>query len=309
MMMAGTYRMFPANERHELMHGISFLGVLAYPQIDPVLVTIFGLPIRWYSLAYLTGLMGGWWWVRKVAPTLGVPITRQQIDDFLMWATLGVILGGRLGYVLFYKPAAYLEDPAAILRLWDGGMSFHGGLVGVTLAIILYSRSKQIPLLRFSDMIAAAVPIGLFFGRLANFINGELWGRAANVPWAMVFPSDPSQLPRHPSQLYESALEGLVLFLAINWLVFRSQTVRRKPGLLVGLFFFGYGLSRYVVEFAREPDAHLGLLAGIISMGQLLSLPMILFGGWLMWSALTDRMPRLLKDVGERKPAKTGGKG
>lgn len=267
------------------MLDMSMMGVLAYPQIDPVLITIFGVPVRWYSLAYLGGLLLGWWWARRVAVRLAVPVTRLQIDDFLMWATFGVILGGRLGYVLFYKPMTYLSDPMAILRLWDGGMSFHGGLLGVVLAVILFCRKNRISLFRFSDMIATVAPIGLLLGRLANFINGELWGRAADLPWAMVFPYDPLQVARHPSQLYEAALEGLLLLLVLNFVVWRTSVAQRRPGLVSGLFFIGYGLSRYVVEFAREPDAHLGLLADFISMGQVLSLPMIAFGLWLVWQS------------------------
>ncbi|GAK32373.1 prolipoprotein diacylglyceryl transferase [Iodidimonas nitroreducens] len=287
-------------------------GVLAYPQIDPVLVSIFGFPIRWYSLAYLVGLLGGWLWVRKVAVALAVPITRRQIDDFLTWATLGVILGGRLGYVLFYKPAAYLDNPMAILRLWDGGMSFHGGLLGVTLAIIFYARAQKLPLLGFADMIAAAVPIGLLFGRLANFINSELWGRPSTVPWAMIFPTDPVQVPRHPSQLYEALLEGLLLFIVLNALIYWTHKARKLPGLIVGLFFIGYGLARYLVEFARQPDQHLGLFADFISMGQILSLPMIFFGLWVIWSAATGHFPRWLDPISaaqSRKSAQMRGAG
>lgn len=264
------------------MHHLPMMGVLAYPEIDPVLVEIFGLPIRWYSLAYMAGLLFGWWWARKVAERTKTPVTRTDLDDFLTWAILAVILGGRLGYVLFYKPLAYIENPMTIFRLWDGGMSFHGGMLATTLAIIWFAKRRKIPLYRFADLIAAVVPVGLLLGRLANFINGELWGRATNLPWAMIFPSDPSGLPRHPSQLYEALLEGALLFLVLNWFVWRTDIMRRRPGFVVGLFFFGYGLSRFVIEYAREPDAHLGLFAGFISMGQILSLPMILFGLWLM---------------------------
>lgn len=260
-------------------------GGIPYPEIDPVLIEIFGLPIRWYSLAYLAGILLGWLWMRRMAPRVGVPVTRRQLDDFIMWATLGVILGGRLGYVLFYKPVDYLADPLAILRLWDGGMSFHGGLVGTTLAIVLFARNQRLPLYKFADLVAIAVPIGLFFGRLANFINGELWGRATDLPWAMVFPRDPAGLPRHPSQLYEALFEGVVLFALLNLLATRARLLERRPGTIVGLFFIGYGAARYLVEFAREPDAHLGLFAGIVSMGQILSLPMIAFGAWLVWQA------------------------
>lgn len=260
-------------------------GGIPYPEIDPVLVEIFGLPIRWYSLAYLAGILLGWLWMRRMAPRVGVPVTPRQLDDFIMWATLGVILGGRLGYVLFYRPAAYFDHPLSILRLWDGGMSFHGGLVGTTLMIIFFARTQRLPLFKFADLVAIAVPIGLFFGRLANFINGELWGRASDIPWAMVFPRDPLGLARHPSQLYEALLEGALLFLVLNLLALRGRLVARRPGTVVGLFFVGYGAARYLVEFAREPDAHLGLFGNFISMGQILSLPMIAFGAWLVWQA------------------------
>lgn len=266
------------------------LAVIDYPEIDPVLVEIFGLPLRWYSLAYLGGLFLGWYWMRLVAQRRGVPVSVRQIDDFLAWATIGVILGGRLGYVLFYKPGFYLDHPLQALQIWDGGMSFHGGLLGVIAAIVLFSRKQGINPFRFSDLVACATPIGLFFGRIANFINGELWGRPTDAAWAMVFPRDPLQVPRHPSQLYEAALEGVVLFALINWMAFRSCSLVR-PGLLTGVFCAGYGLSRYFVEFAREPDTHLGLFAGFISMGQVLSLPMVAFGGWLIWRALRSDVP------------------
>ena len=262
------------------------LASLPYPDIDPVLARPFGFPIRWYSLAYLGGLILGWLWMRRMAPRIGTPITRQAIDDFLFWATLGVILGGRLGYVIFYKPGTYMADPMEILRLWDGGMSFHGGLIGTTLAILWFCRSRWIPLMRFADLVSLAVPIGLFFGRIANFINGELWGRPGDVPWAMVFPRDPLGVPRHPSQLYEAALEGIVLFLILNLVATHHDLARRRPGVVVGLFCAGYGVARFMVEFFREPDAYLGLIGGVISMGQILSLPLILFGAWLIWRAL-----------------------
>ena len=209
--------------------------------------------------------------------------TAIDFDDFFLWATLGVILGGRLGSVLFYNPGHYLENPLEVLFVWRGGMSFHGGLLGVTVALVLFARHRKIPLLGFSDIIAAAAPIGLFFGRIANFINGELYGRATDVPWAMVFPNAPDQLPRHPSQLYEAALEGLLLFVLLHVLV--RTGVLLRSGLATGVFLAGYGLSRLLVELVRQPDAHLGFFAGGATMGQLLSVPMLLAGlGLALWS-------------------------
>jgi phosphatidylglycerol:prolipoprotein diacylglycerol transferase len=256
--------------------------VIPYPQIDPVLVAIGPLAIRWYALAYVAGLVFAWWLARRVAAQPPVVATSQQIDDFLFYAALGVILGGRLGYVLFYKPGFYLENPLKILSVWEGGMSFHGGLLGVTLAILWYAWRHKLELFAFADVIALATPIGLMLGRLANFINGELWGRPSDVAWAMVFPGDPTGLPRHPSQLYQAFLEGLLLFaiLLALWKVFG---LRRRPGLICGAMWGGYGLARMTGELWREPDAHLGyLFGGWLTMGMLLSLPLVAFGAWLI---------------------------
>ncbi|MFZ5608681.1 MAG: prolipoprotein diacylglyceryl transferase [Pseudomonadota bacterium] len=263
---------------------------IPYPDIGPDIFTIpafslFGLEIgpfalRWYALAYIVGLILGWRYVIYLIGFPNPPMARRHADDFLFWATLGVILGGRLGYVLFYNFAVYIEQPAAILRLWEGGMSFHGGLAGVTLALILFCRYHKLSILRFADTIACAVPIGLFLGRLANFVNGELYGRVTDVPWAMVFPASDGE-PRHPSQLYEAALEGVVLFL-ILWLLFRYTRTRLWPGFLTGVFTAGYGLARVLVEQVREPDAQLGILSTGLTMGQSLSLPLILLGLALM---------------------------
>jgi phosphatidylglycerol:prolipoprotein diacylglycerol transferase len=207
-----------------------------------------------------------------------------KIDDFLLWAALGVILGGRLGYVLFYKPGFYLENPMAALIIWEGGMAFHGGLLGVIAAILLFSwRNKTDPFM-LSDLVALVTPTGLFFGRIANFINGELWGRATDVSWAMIFPRDQAKLPRHPSQLYQAFFEGIVLTLVVV-AVWKWTDGRRRPGLLTGTFCAGYGVARIVGELFREPDAHLGYLVGPITMGMLLSLPMVAFGLWLILRA------------------------
>jgi phosphatidylglycerol:prolipoprotein diacylglycerol transferase len=256
------------------------LLVLTYPHIDPIAVEIGPLAIRWYSLAYIVGLVGGWRYCRWLAGRPPHAIDPEAFDDFVLWATLGVVLGGRIGYVLFYKPAYYLANPLDVFALWQGGMSFHGGAAGVILAIILFARKRRVSWLSLGDLVVCAVPIGLFLGRLANFVNGELWGRATDVPWAMVFPSDPQQIPRHPSQLYEAGLEGIVLFLVLFVLVRRGWLER--PGALGGAFLAGYGLARITVEFFRQPDAQLGFLLGFTTMGQLLSLPLVIAGAILI---------------------------
>ncbi len=269
---------------------IGTLFVLPFPAIDPVLIAFGPLAIRWYSLAYIAGLLIGWGYVVRLAGARGrdgagadPTMTRLQVDDFLVWATLAVIVGGRLGYVLFYDPAAYLENPSRILALWKGGMSFHGGLLGMLAAMALYARRIGLPFLAVSDLVACAAPIGLFFGRIANFTNGELFGRPSDLPWAMVFPAG-GPLPRHPSQLYESFLEGAVLF-AVLWYLFHRTGLRRRTGALSGIFLIGYAAARMAVEFVRQPDAHIGFLVGGATMGQLLSLPMAALGLFLVWRA------------------------
>jgi len=251
--------------------------VIPFPAIDPTLVEIGPFAIRWYALAYIVGLLVGWRYVRSLAARAPSHLSETDIDDLLVWITLGVILGGRLGYVLFYKPLYFIDNPLDALQVWQGGMSFHGGLIGCVLAGYVFARRRNLPALHVGDLCAAAGPIGLFLGRLANFINGELWGRATDAPWAMVFPGDPTQTPRHPSQLYEAALEGVLLFVVL-WLLARREHVRARYGTILGVFVAGYGAARFCVEFAREPDAHLGYLFAGASMGQLLSLPMILIG-------------------------------
>ena len=213
----------------------------------------------------------------------GVPANEEQIDDLLLWVTLGVIVGGRLGYVLFYNAPYYLANPGAALAVWQGGMAFHGGALGVILAVIYFARKNKIPLLSLGDMVAITVPFGLLSGRLANFINGELWGRVTDAPWGVIFPGA-GPLPRHPSQLYEAALEGALLLLVLNVLAWRFKALT-KPGLLTGLFLIGYGASRFVIEYVREPDAHIGFIFDIVTMGQILSLPMMLAGaGFVYWA-------------------------
>ncbi|MEM7428436.1 MAG: prolipoprotein diacylglyceryl transferase [Pseudomonadota bacterium] len=257
---------------------------MPFPAIDPVAFAIGPVAIKWYGLAYVAGLLFAWWYARRLcaAPRLwtGAPLQPNEVDDLVFWCALGVILGGRLGYVLFYKPLHYLSHPLEALAVWQGGMSFHGGFLGVVLAMYLYARRKDVSVLPLFDLAGAVVPIGLFFGRIANFINAELWGRVTDVSWGVIFPGG-GPLPRHPSQLYEAALEGAVLFGVIWWLT-HSRLKFREMGFVAGAFAAGYGAARIVVEFFREPDAHLGYLLGPITMGMLLSLPMVLAGAALM---------------------------
>ncbi len=269
------------------------LFVLPYPVIDPVLVNIGPLPIRWYALAYIAGLIGGWWMARRLVsqPKLWGDRARPDaasLDDMLVYAALGVVLGGRIGYVLFYNPEFFLAHPASIPAVWEGGMSFHGGLVGATLGLWLFARRVKAPFLSVFDLTACVTPIGIFFGRLANFIKPELWGRPTDVAWAMVFPDNAAgPFPRHPSQLYEAALEGVVLFLIL--LIARRMGALRRPGLTTGIFAIGYGVARIICEFFREPDPQLGFLFGGATMGMLLSLPLILAGIAFLGHALRVR--------------------
>ncbi len=258
------------------------IPVLIFPQFDPVLLHVGPLSIRWYALAYIVSLVIGWRLVRRLAARPPVVANSAQVDDFLTWATLGVVVGGRLGYVLFYQPGRFLAQPLQILEVWHGGMSFHGGMLGVAIAVWLYCRNQGIPIMGFADRIAVAAPLGLGLGRVANFINGELWGREAPawLPWAMIFPTG-GPVPRHPSQLYEALLEG-VLLLTVMLLLARRQSVRARFGLLTGIFLVGYGIARSTGEFFREPDAFLGFLFGGTTMGQLLCIPMVLAGIWLI---------------------------
>lgn len=252
---------------------------LRYPDIDPVAVWLGPLPLRWYALAYLAGfILGRFYAIYLAARNASEKITKEIIDDFLPWVIGGVILGGRLGYVLFYQLDYYLAEPIEALKIWNGGMSFHGGALGVIIMMILYARHKKLPLLRLSDIVCCSVPVGLFFGRIANFINGELFGRVvtSDVPWAMAFPGG-GPLLRHPSQLYEALLEGLLLggVLAI---AAHIKAIYNRPGILSGIFLIGYAAARSVVELFREPDVQLGLLWEHFTMGQLLCVPMVLGG-------------------------------
>jgi phosphatidylglycerol:prolipoprotein diacylglycerol transferase len=254
---------------------------LEFPNIDPVALAVGPLEIRWYALAYLTGFLFGWWYgiyisklVNKDLP--GVRPSKDDIDDFIPWAIAGVILGGRLGYILFYQTAFYFENPGEIFKVWHGGMSFHGGIAGVIIVMFLYAKLKKLPFLRLCDTVGCAAPLGIFLGRITNFINGELYGRVTEVSWGVIFPGG-GELPRHPSQLYQAGLEGLALFLILLTLV-HFKWVRARPGILSGVFLAGYGIFRSIGELWREPDEQIGYLMGHLSMGQLLSVPVICLG-------------------------------
>ena len=246
--------------------------------------SVFGWPIRWYALAYLAGIFVGYWYLLKLIAQPGAPMARRHADDMIFYAMLGIIVGGRLGYVLFYNLGNYIRNPIEILRLWDGGMSLHGGVVGVLIAIWYVTKKEKLSFLRFCDYIACVVPFGLFFGRLANFVNGELWGRPTTVPWAIIFPHSGTLDPRHPSQLYEAGLEGLVMFAILAFFFWRTDA-RYKPGFLFGMAAIIYGLSRFALEFVREPDVQLGTLSWGLTMGQTLTVPMLIAGVWLVMTA------------------------
>jgi phosphatidylglycerol:prolipoprotein diacylglycerol transferase len=254
--------------------------VIPYPEFDPVLVQIGPFAIRWYALSYIAGILLGWLYARAVirADRLWggkAPMTTSDFDDFILWVTLGIILGGRIGYVLFYNFPYFIDHPLEMFQIWHGGMSFHGGFIGCVLVVVLFARKRGISILSLGDITCAAGTIGLFLGRIANFINGELWGRPSDVPWAIVFPTG-GPLPRHPSQLYEATLEGLVLFVGLALLI-RAGALRR-PGMIIGCFAVGYAIARVICEFFREPDAQLGFLWGGLTMGMLLSVPLFLVG-------------------------------
>ncbi|GAB4163964.1 MAG: prolipoprotein diacylglyceryl transferase [Geothermobacteraceae bacterium] len=261
--------------------------MLNYPDIDPVIFRIGPLAVRWYGLMYLAGFGAAWLLIRRLAARKSLPLSRDDLSDLLFYAVIGVILGGRLGYVLFYNPAHFLSHPLDIPAVWQGGMSFHGGLLGVVLASLIFCRRRNLPVLKLGDVIANSATIGLGLGRLGNFINGELWGRTTDVPWGMVFPQA-GLLPRHPSQLYEFLLEGVVLFCLLLWLNLRGA----RAGVPLFAFFACYGLFRFLVEFVREPDPQLGFLWFGATLGQLLSLPMILLGTTGLWFVLRGRADR-----------------
>jgi phosphatidylglycerol:prolipoprotein diacylglycerol transferase len=257
--------------------------------LSPVLFEFHGFALRWYSLAYIGGILGGWWYLGRLVDQPDAPMTRAHADALITWATLGIILGGRVGYVLFYDFAKFAADPIAIFRLWEGGMSFHGGAIGFTIAIFLFARANRLQGLRICDYVACVAPLGQGLGRLANFVNGELWGRVTGSTWGIVFPGG-GPLPRYPSQLFEFAGEGLLLLLVLGWMFWRTSA-RLYPGLLVGVGTFGFGLIRFCIEFFREPDVQVGYLMFGLTMGQWLCAPMVLLGLWLIWSSRSRSIP------------------
>lgn len=281
---------------------------MPFPEFDPVLIHLGPLPIRWYALAYVTGIVLGWVYAARIIKSERIwapgrpPITGPQLDDLVLWITLGIILGGRFGYALFYKPEMFAQlftgqgwaERLELFQLWTGGMSFHGGFLGVSLAVFWFARKHGANLLSLGDAIAPVVPIGLAFGRIANFINGELWGRTTDVPWAIRFCNarieqmygfcPAGDVPRHPSQLYEAGLEGIVLLTILSLAVWKWRLLT-KPGYVTGLFVLGYGLSRALLETVRQPDAGMENFPLGLTMGMILSIPMILIGAWLIWRA------------------------
>jgi phosphatidylglycerol:prolipoprotein diacylglycerol transferase len=274
------------------MNNVSSAGIdFTSLGLDPVALDLGILELRWYSLAYLAGIFLGYWYLLRLIRQPGAPMARRHADDLVFYASLGVILGGRLGYVLFYRPGFYLENPLEIVKLWDGGMSFHGGVIGTSIGIMYLAWKEKLQWLRLHDYVACVVPIGLFTGRLANFVNAELWGAPTTVPWAVRFPEVIGGIvtlgpPRHPSQLYEAALEGVLLFAILAFMFWRTRA-RYQPGMLVGAFLLGYGIFRFGVEFIREPDSHLRGFAEAtgLHMGQWLCVPMILGGLYLIATA------------------------
>jgi phosphatidylglycerol:prolipoprotein diacylglycerol transferase len=264
------------------------LFAIPFPALDPVAFELGPVTVQWYGLAYMFGLLGGWLYARSLFANKALwkgdpPAGKETADDLLLWTTLGVVLGGRMGYVLFYEPAYFFANPLDIPKLWNGGMSFHGGLAGVCLAVYLFSRMRKIPMLSIADVCCAAAPFGLFFGRLANFVNGELWGRVSDVPWAMVFP-DGGPLARHPSQLYEAGLEGLALFLVIRYFT-HIRKVLPMPGYASGIFFAGYALARITAENFRMYDPEHAFSTGWLTPGIVYSIPMIAIGAYVIWRA------------------------
>ncbi|MBW7965119.1 prolipoprotein diacylglyceryl transferase [Bradyrhizobium sp. BR 10261] len=273
------------------------LLLIDFPSFNPVALQIGPFAIRWYALGYICGITFGWLYARSLLKKQRlwggpVPISLVQIDDFILWVTLGIIVGGRTGYVLFYNLPFFIEHPAAIFKLWEGGMSFHGGFLGCVVAVMWFARKNGISILSLGDITCGVAPIGIFLVRLTNFINGELWGRAtdASVPWAMIFPNDPSHLPRHPSQLYEAGMEGILLFTVLAIMI-RLGALKR-PGMILGSFILIYGLTRIIGEHFREPDVQLGYLWGGLTMGMLLSIPMLLVGGILIVMAVRRGAPK-----------------
>lgn len=254
---------------------------LTYPDISPIMFSIGPVDIRWYSMAYLAGIVLAWFLIWQNIKKYKLPLSKAMLDDLMFYITLGVIAGGRMGYVLFYGGDTFLKNPLEIFAVWHGGMSFHGGLTGVVVAVLMFAKKIKYPFLALTDLAALYAPIGLFLGRLANFANDELWGRSTDVPWAVKFPSG-GYVPRHPSQLYEAFGEGVLLFIVLQ-LLWKNENIRKRHGLISGVFLTGYALWRIFAEFFREPDAQLGFLFSFVTMGQLLSLPILLAGILIIW--------------------------
>jgi phosphatidylglycerol:prolipoprotein diacylglycerol transferase len=250
--------------------------MLAFPNIDPIIISFGPLAVSWYSLSYVVGIVLGWFYILKLIEKKYTNLKKQHIDDFITWIIIGIIIGGRLGYVLFYDPVKYISNPIEILKTYEGGMSFHGGIIGFAIASILFTRKNNIKFFTLVDATAAAAPIALFLGRIANIINGELYGRVTDVSWSFIFPRSDG-LPRHPSQLYEASLEGFVLFFILYFCVTKYQALKR-PGLISGLFLIFYSSFRLIIENFREPDSHIGFHADFITRGQLLCIPMFIIG-------------------------------
>ncbi|MDI7860892.1 prolipoprotein diacylglyceryl transferase [Rhizobiaceae bacterium n13] len=279
----------------------TLLAAIPFPAIDPVAFSVGPIAVHWYGMAYVAGILIGWYYARRMVSTPSIwpngqpPMTKTHLDDFLVWVALGIVLGGRIGYILFYDFPAVAANPLRAIEIWNGGMSFHGGLVGTTIAMILFARRNGIIAWSLFDIVAAVCPIGLFFGRIANFINGELWGRISDVPWAIAFPTG-GPFTRHPSQLYEAGLEGVALFLLLRLLTHHFNALK-SPGLVTGAFISFYAVSRIFVEFFREPDAQIGYLAGNwLTMGMVLSLPMLAIGIWAMARARRSAQLREVQD-------------
>lgn len=281
--MPDTTSMLSLEHPHEITS-----AALPFPDIDPIIFSIGFLHLRWYALAYLAGILLGWFLLKRVTAKPDDPIGHPPLDSLINTGIIGIILGGRLAYVAFYNPSYFLSNPHKILAVWEGGLAFHGGFLGMVLAIVFTARRYQVSMFGLGDLIAIAAPIGIFFGRLANFINGELYGRVSDAPWAVIFPGT-NGLPRHPSQIYEALLEGLLLFIIL--IVAWRMGARQHKGLLMGIFITGYGLARIMVENFRQPDQQLGFILGGITMGQILSLPMVVIGAWLIQSAFKKAKP------------------
>ena len=276
--------------------------MITLPVLDPVALNLGPISIKWYGLAYMVSLLLGWVYARSLAGNQRLwggksPLKPAQFDDILMWVTLGVVVGGRLGYVLFYNPVYFFNNPSQIVATWNGGMSFHGGLLGSLIVLWFYARRHNLPVLAVMDVASAVAPLGFYFGRLANFINGELWGRVTDVPWAMIFPNpEAGGVARHPSQLYEAALEGLLLFLVLRFLTHRKLAFL-KPGLVSGTMILGYGLARIFVENFRQFDEGVGLMIGPFTPGMIYSVPMVLLGSWLIYRARAGNTVSLEKQA------------